>query len=125
MSVEPSKRPRSKEAAMPVEVVILTADHEIHGIVHVSRDAREDRRISELLNDKERRFLAVTDAQLMGRQTPSSPRRYRFLQLHIDNILMIHPSAQSVASTSDYSKEEALRFDSLRSKFNGARQEVS
>lgn len=113
-----SKRPQSKEAAMPVEVVILTQDHEIHGIVYVSRDAREDRRISELLNDPERRFLAVTDVKLINRAEPSTPRLYRFMQLQVDNIIMLHPSAQAVVRNPDYSKDEALKFDQLRDKFN-------
>lgn len=112
-----TKRIRSKDAAIPMEVVILTPDHEVQGIIHVSRDAREDRRISDLLNDPERRFLAVTDAKLISRTGPSSPRIYSFMQLHIDNIIMIHPSTQSVLRNTEYSKDEALRFDDLRSKF--------
>lgn len=115
-----SKRIRSKEAALPVEVVILTPDHEVQGIIYVSRDAKEDRRISDLLNDPDRRFLAVTDARLVARTGPATPRLYSFLQLHIDNIIMIHPSAQTVVRNTEYSKQEALRFDELRSKMNGA-----
>lgn len=112
-----SKRITGKDAAIPMEVVILTQDHEVQGVIHVSRNAKEDRRISDLLNDPERRFLAVTDAKLISRSGPSSPRIYSFMQLHIDNIIMIHPSAQSVLRNTEYSKDEALRFDGLRSKF--------
>ncbi|MCE3235667.1 MAG: hypothetical protein K0Q50_1847 [Vampirovibrio sp.] len=111
-------RIQSKDTAIPVEVVILTPDHEILGIVHVSRDAKEDRRISDLLNNPDRRFLAVTDARLISRVGSSTPRVYSFLQLHIDNIIMIHPSTQTVMRNTDYSREEAMRFDGLRSKFN-------
>lgn len=114
---EPS-RIQSKDNAIPVEVVILTSDHEILGIVYVSRDAREDRRISDLLNNPDRRFLAVTDARLVSRIGNSTPRVYSFLQLHIDNIIMIHPSTQAVMRNTDYSREEAIRFDGLRAKFN-------
>lgn len=114
-----------KEAAIPLEVVILTADHEVQGIIHVSRNAREERRISDLLNDPERRFLAVTDAKLVNRTGPSSPRIYSFMQLHIDNIIMVHPSAQSVLKNTEYSKDEALRFDSLRSKMVGMTHKAS
>lgn len=114
------KRIRSKDAAIPMEVVILTQDHEVQGVIYVSRDAREDRRISDLLNEPERRFLAVTDAKLINRSGPSSPRIYSFMQLHIDNIIMIHPSAQAVLKNTEYSKDEALRFDGLRTKFNRA-----
>ncbi|WP_303673216.1 DUF6812 domain-containing protein [Vampirovibrio chlorellavorus] len=111
-----TRRIGGKEAAIPMEVVILTADHEVQGIIHVSRDAREERRISDLLNDPDRRFLAVTDAKLINRNGPSSPRIYSFMQLHIDNIIMVHPSAQAVLKNTEYSKDEALRFDELRSK---------
>lgn len=114
-----SKRITSKDAALPLEVVILTPDHEVQGVIHVSRNAREERRISDVLNDPERRFLAVTDAKLINRAGPSTPRIYSFMQLHIDNIIMIHPSAQSVLRNTEYSRDEALRFNGLRSKFIG------
>jgi hypothetical protein len=108
--------------ALPLEVMIITADHEIKGLIHVSRTTREDRRISTLLNDQQRRFLAVTDAQVMTRNTPSSPRRYSFLQLHVDNIMMIHPSAQSLIrqtnTSNSPSSEEGSRFNALREKLN-------
>lgn len=110
------KRANSKETAVPIEVVILTPDHEVYGLIHVARDAREERRISDLLNDPERRFLAVTDAKLINRVGPSTPRLYSFMQLHIDNIIMIHPSSQAVVRNPEYSKDEALRFDELRGK---------
>lgn len=118
---QPSPEPKgihSKEAAIPMEVVILTPDHEVHGIIYVSRTTRADRRISELLNDRDKRFLAVTDAKLITRTGPSAPRLYSFLQLHIDNIVMIHPATQILMRNTDYSKDEALRFDSLRVKMN-------
>jgi hypothetical protein len=118
--VSNSKRIASKDGALPIEVSILTPDHEVLGIIHVSRDAKEDRRISDLLNDPDRRFLAVTDAKLINRVGPSTPRVYSFLQLHIDNIIMIHPSTQAVVRNTDYSKEEAIRFDSLRAKVSQA-----
>lgn len=112
------KRIRSKEGAMPVEVMILTPDHEIQGIVYVSRDAREDRRISDLINDPEKRFLAVTDAQLVNRVGPSSPRLYSFLQVQISNIIMIHPSIQAVVRNTEYTSEESKRFNDLRTRFH-------
>lgn len=116
-TTEPSESKASKENAIPVEVVILTADHEVHGLIYVSRSTREDRRITDLLNSPNRRFLAVTDAKLTPRQGPGTPRLYRFLQLHIDNIIMIHPSTQAVMRNTDYSKAEGIRFDELRTKF--------
>lgn len=119
MTSRPAKQKREEaQASIPLEVVILTKDHEIQGIVYVLRDVHEDRRISELLNDPSRRFLAVTEAKLSTRSTPSTPRVYSFLQLHIDNIVLIHPSVQSLMRNTDYSKDEALRFDAFRDKLN-------
>jgi hypothetical protein len=86
----------SKQTSLPIEVIIVTPDYEVRGLVHVSRKAREDRRITDLLNDNRRRFLAVTEAELQHRHQPSAPRHYPFLQVHIDNIQMIHPAAQSL-----------------------------
>ncbi len=104
----------TKQMSLPIEVLIITTDHEIQGLIHVSRNAREDRRISDLLNDPGRRFLAVTDARIVNRGGPGSPRLYRFLQLHLNSIVMIHPATQSVSPQAEYSPEEAARFNELR-----------
>lgn len=111
---------QNKNATIPIEVFILTPDHEIYGIIYVARETRDDRRMSDLLNDPHKRFLAVTDVQLINRIGPSTPRVYSFLQLHIDNIIMIHPSTQAAMRTNEYTKEEAIRFDGLRNKVNQA-----
>ena len=47
---------------VPIEVSILTVDHDIKGIVHVSKYTNTNRELTDLLNDRERRFLAVTNA---------------------------------------------------------------
>ena len=52
---------------VPIEVSILTADHDIKGIVHVSKYTNSNRELTDLLNDKERRFLAVTNAEIYPR----------------------------------------------------------
>jgi hypothetical protein len=109
-----------KAATIPVEVIILTNEHEIRGIVYASRKAKEDRRISDLLNNPSRRFLAVTDAQLTARNQPSSVRHYSFLQIHIDNIILIHPSTQALVKQGTYSREEASRFEEFRLKVRQA-----
>ena len=49
----------------PVEVFIITKDHEIKGTVYVSKYTKSNRELTELLNDKERRFLAVTNAEIV------------------------------------------------------------
>ena len=81
---------------IPIEVSILTADHDIKGTVHVSKYTNTNRELTDLLNDKERRFLAVTNAEIYPRNSAQAPRRYNFLEIHMDYVLMVHPSAQAV-----------------------------
>lgn len=114
----------NKQMSLPIEVLIITTDHEIQGLIHVSRNAREDRRISDLLNDPSRRFLAVTDAKIVNRSGPGSPRLYRFLQLHLNSIVMIHPAVQSVSPQAEYSPEEAARFNDLRIRLTPAESDT-
>ena len=49
---------------IPIEVMILTVDHDIKGTVHVSKYTNTNRELTDLLNDKERRFLAVTNVEI-------------------------------------------------------------
>jgi len=114
---EPPENPK-KADTMALAVIILTADHEISGTIHVPRTAREDRRLTALLNDGTRRFLAVTDARLVSRQGPATPRLYRFLQLHMDRIVMIHPATQAVSGATGKDEIEARRWVRLRERVN-------
>ena len=41
---------------VPIEVSILTSDHDIKGVVHVSKYTNTNRELTDLLNDRERRF---------------------------------------------------------------------
>ncbi|MEB3287034.1 MAG: hypothetical protein VKJ04_05985 [Vampirovibrionales bacterium] len=111
-----AKKATSKAAAVAVSVEILTRDHEIQGLVYVARDADENRRISDLLNDADKRFLAVTDAKMVSRQNPGSPRQVAFLQIHMDHILMLYPSGQAASRKLGYGVLEAERLDKMRSK---------
>jgi len=106
------------DMAMPIDVEILTKDYEVTGVVYVSREVKEKRRITELLNDPERRFLAITDARMTSRKGTSTARTYSFLSIHIDSILMIHPSVQSKIKTVNYSNEDDDRLNRFRDKLN-------
>jgi hypothetical protein len=116
VDVTPDAVPVDKRAALAIEVLIQTSDYEVQGLIHVSRKTREDRRLTELLNDPGKRFLAVTDARLTPRQNPGTPRLYRFLQLRLDDIQMIHPAVQAVSLNTDYSHREAERFKQFRTR---------
>ncbi len=106
---------------VPIEVCILTVDHDIKGIVHVSKYTNTNRELTDLLNDKERRFLAVTNAEIYPRNNNQSPRKYNFLEIHMDYVLMVHPAAQTVFKDSGKSQEDITRFRELRMKLNQTR----
>src|SRR5574344_887387 len=103
---------------IPIEVSILTADHDIKGTVHVSKYTSTNRELTDLLNDKERSFLAVTNAEIYSRNASQAPRRYNFLEIHMDYVLMVHPSAQTVFQESGKAQEDIARFRELRLKLN-------
>lgn len=103
---------------VPIEVSILTADHDIKGIVHVSKYTNTNRELTDLLNDRERRFLAVTNAEIYPRNSNQAPRKYKFLEIHMDYVLMVHPSSQAVFQETGKTQEDISRFRELRLKLN-------
>lgn len=105
---------------IPIEVLITTVDHEIRGYVHVSKYTSTNRELTDLLNDKEKRFLAVTDAEI-SKKTGGAPKRYDFLKVHMDYILMVHPVSQVIFQESVKIQEDITRFRELRTKLNKAK----
>ena len=103
----------------PIEVYILTADYDIKGTVYVAKYTDSNRELTELLNDKERRFLAVTNAEILPRNSSQSPRRYNFLEVHMDYVLMVHPISQALF------KEPAPDFSIQLSKFKELRNKLN
>ena len=73
---------------VPIEVSILTVDHDIKG------------------------------AEIYPRNANQSPRRYNFLEIHMDYVLMVHPSTQAVFKDSGKTQEDIARFRDLRLKLN-------
>ena len=104
--------------SMPVEVVILTENSDIKGTVYVSKSTAANRQLTELLNNNDRRFLAVTNAEIYGKNSNQPPKRYEFLEIHIDSILMIHPTSQALFKESPKTQEDIARFRELRAKLN-------
>ena len=107
-----------KNDMVPIEVCILTVDHDIKGTVYVAKYSNTNRDLTDLLNDRERRFLAVTNAEIYSRNSKQPPRRYNFLEIHTDFVLMVHPSSQAVFKESGRSQEDIARFRELRLKLN-------
>ena len=106
---------------LPIEVIILTADHDIKGTVHVSKYTDTNRELTDLLNDRERRFLAVTNVEIYPKNSNQPPKRYDFLEIHMDYVLMVHPASQAVFKDSGKSQEDIARFRELRMKLNQTR----
>jgi hypothetical protein len=103
---------------VPIEVSILTADHDIKGTVHVSKYTNTNRELTDLLNDGARRFLAVTQAEIYAKNSNQPPRKYNFLQIHMDSVIMVHPCSQAVFRESGKTQEDIARFRDLRLKLN-------
>lgn len=102
---------------IPIEVCILTKEHNIKGTVHVSKYTNTNRELTDLLNDKEKRFLAVTNAEIMGKDS-SAPRRYDFLEAHVDAIVIVHPSNQVLFKETSKAQDDIMRFRELRNKLS-------
>ena len=102
----------------PIEVCIITKDHEIKGTVYVSKYTKSNRELTELLNDKERRFLAVTNAEIMHHNSNTAPRRYDFLEIHVDSIMIMHPASQTLFKESSKAQEDILKFRELRNRIS-------
>ena len=105
----------------PVEVFIVTKDHEIKGTVYVSKFTKSNRELTELLNDKDRRFLAVTNAEIVPQGAMSTPKRYDFLEIHIDSIIIMHPASQALLKESSKAQEDIIKFRELRNKLSGTK----
>lgn len=103
---------------MPIEVIILTDTSDIKGTVYVSKNTPANRQITELLNNNERRFLAITNVEIYSKNSNQPPKRYEFLEIHMDSILMVHPTSQALFKESPSTQEDIARFRELRAKLN-------
>ena len=103
---------------IPVEVIILTENNDIKGTVYVSTKVADNRQLTDLLNNNERRFLAVTNVEIYTKNSNQPPKRYEFLEIHIDSILMVHPTSQAVFRETSKTQEDIARFRDLRAKLN-------
>ena len=103
---------------MPIEVIILTETNDIKGTVYVSKSVAANRQLTELLNNSDRRFLAVTNVEIYTKNSNQPPKRYEFLEIHMDSILMVHPTSQALYRETSKTQEDIARFRELRAKLN-------
>lgn len=59
---------------IPIEVIILTDTDDIKGTVFVSSTVAANRQLTELLNDNNRRFLAVTNVEIYAKNSNQPPK---------------------------------------------------
>ena len=104
--------------AIPVEVIILTENNDIKGTVYVSKGVAANRQLTELLNDGNRRFLAVTNVEIYPKNSNQPPKRYDFLEIHMDYVLMVHPTSQALFRENPKPQEDIARFRELRAKLS-------
>ena len=91
---------------IPIEVIILTDTDDIKGTVFVSSTVAANRQLTELLNDNNRRFLAVTNVEIYAKNSNQPPKR------------MVHPTSQALFRESPKTQEDIARFRELRAKLN-------
>ena len=103
---------------MPVEVIILTESNDIKGTIFVSKNVAANRQLTEVLNANDRKFLAVTNVEIYPKNSNQPPKRYEFLEIHMDKILMVHPTSQALFKESPKTQEDIARFRELRAKLN-------
>jgi len=104
--------------SIPVEVIILTENNDIKGTVYVSKNVAVNRQLTDLLNNSDRRFLAVTNVEIYAKNSNQPPKRYEFLEIHMDSILMVHPTSQALFRETPKTQEDIARFRELRAKLN-------
>ena len=69
-------------------------------------------------NNNDRRFLAITNFEIYPKNSNQPPKRYEFLEIHMDSILMVHPTSQAIFKESPKTQEDIARFRELRAKLN-------
>ena len=63
--------------------------------------------------------MAVTNVEIYPKSSNgSAPRKYDFLEIHMDYILMVHPSTQVVFRDTGKAQEDIARFRELRNRLN-------
>lgn len=77
----------------PVKVLIMTDDYEISGFVHVKPGGYLGR-VSDILNQKEVRYIPITDAVYRSLRNTAEPhRKASTLIIRNDTIKMVAPES--------------------------------
>jgi hypothetical protein len=75
-----------------IRVMVMTRDFQLEGDIHCPRQGRAGRRLSNMLNNKDRNFLALTDVQIVNRVNGGrDPKVYPLIQVNLESIEYICP----------------------------------
>ena len=58
------------------------------------------------------------NVEIYAKNSNQHPKRYEFLEIHMDSILMIHPTSPALFTESPKTQEDIQRFRELRAKMN-------
>jgi hypothetical protein len=84
-----------KVPTKPVKVMISTDDYEIQGCLHIKVGSYHSR-LTDLLNSKDAKFIAVTDALFLGINDPKGEPAYAdTMIIRIDSIKAVLPDAEA------------------------------
>jgi hypothetical protein len=100
-----------KKRTKPVRALITTDDYEIQGCLHI-RVGGQHSRISDMLNNRESKFIPITDAIFLGVNNPEGqPRHVETMILRIDSIKAIVPDADEERKATEEARAEGLDGD--------------
>ena len=74
------------------KVTVYTRSFQFEGCMHTPRTGKEGRRLTQTLNT-EKQFIAMTDVQVIDRQTgQQAPSVYPLIHVNMESIEFVQPS---------------------------------
>jgi hypothetical protein len=81
-------------------IVLETQRHRISGLITLSRDGYRSR-VSDVLNDFERDFLALTEATVEQLDGHTAPTQHPFVAVHRAHIVFVRPDTADADADAD------------------------
>lgn len=96
---------RAKDDA--IRVLVVTRHFEMEGEIYCPRQGKQGRRLSRMLNNKERQFLALTNVQVLNRRTNTKDEKiYPLIQVCMHSVEYICPYLDALEA-----EQESLTLD--------------
>lgn len=75
-----------------IRAVVITRGFQLEGEIHTPKLGKEGRRLSNMLNDPNRKFIVVTNVTIINRATGTKdPKPAAMIEVSIDSIEFIRP----------------------------------